>query len=376
MIKNTELKSEKMGNSRKKSSREPATLTLKSNIMDSLGIKLVPDADFCNHMATVNSPWRKDNVTQGEFSSFDGLTLRYYHIPSTKCHNSDDMLSNSQYCNPKGYIIMIHGYCEFFGKFHEMVEYYSKAGYEVFFLEQRGHGYSSRQVDDDNLVHVNDYFDYINDLKLFMEKIVSPSALDIPKILFSHSMGGCIATLFLEEFPNYFDGAILSSPMLGIKTGNMPYFMTYFFRAKVKLLHQERLPLPGKKRFDGIAEYSNSSTLSEARYNYIFNQRLNDWHYHTYLPSLGWSCASLKATSKALKNAKKIKIPILLLTAGKDTLVSNQETIKLKNLIDEIFHYDFPNSKHEIYNGNDEIIKKYYEIIFSFCQYVLDNKQI
>jgi len=41
---------------------------------------------------------------------------------------------------------MVHGFCEFFGKFHETAYTFYEQGYSVFFVELRGHGYSENHL--------------------------------------------------------------------------------------------------------------------------------------------------------------------------------------------------------------------------------------
>lgn len=326
--------------------------------LEKLGVKLIYDDNYEAYIHSQNADWRDANVKQGDLTSFDGLSLRYYYA----LHDSH-----------KGCIVMVHGYCGFWGKFHEMAEYYWQAGYDVFFLEQRGHGYSGRQTNDKDMVHVNDYYHYVEDLKIFMDSVVMPMTESSQHILFAHSMGGAITALFLEEYPSYFDGAILSSPMFSINTGKIPKFAVYFLRAKVKLLHEELKPFPGGKRFDGVPVFSTSSTLSAARYNYIFEQRLADIHYHTYMLSNGWGCASFRATSKVLRNSHKVKIPILLLTAGNDSFVKMDGSIKFKQRAADVEHLHFEDAKHELFNGTDEIRAEYYSKIFGFTQEVFKS---
>ncbi len=50
------------------------------------------------------------------------------------------------------------------GKFHEMAEYYWLVGYEVFFMEHRGHGYRAGRIAENDIVHVNSYNDYTQDM--------------------------------------------------------------------------------------------------------------------------------------------------------------------------------------------------------------------
>lgn len=326
-----------------------------SNITsENLGIKLIKEADYDEYMENENPRWRSECVEQCDFSSFDGLNLRYYHA------------SQGEGKEPKGCIVMLHGYCGFWGKFHEVAHFFWQAGFDIFFLEQRGHGYSGRQIDDKDMVHVIDYADYIADVKTFMDKIVIPSAGKIPKIIYAHSMGGAIAALFLEEHPEYFDAAVLSSPMFSIKTGSTPSIAVKLLCAKIRLLNQENLPFPGGKRFDGIPSFETSSARSEKRYNYIFNQRLRDEHYHTYMMSNGWGAASFKATVRLLRRASKVKTPVLLLTAGNDALVNMSGHEKFAKRASNVQHINYEDSKHEIYNDVDEVREKYFNDIFTF----------
>ena len=322
--------------------------------LENLGIKLIKEADYDEYMENENPRWRSECVEQCDFPSFDGLNLRYYHA------------SQGEGKEPKGCIVMLHGYCGFWGKFHEVAHFFWQAGFDVFFLEQRGHGYSGRQIDDKGMVHVMDYADYIADVKTFMDKIVMPSAGKLPKIIYAHSMGGAIAALFLEEHPEYFDAAVLSSPMFSIKTGNTPKIAVKLLCAKISLLHQENLPFPGGKRFDGIPSFETSSARSEKRYNYIFNQRLKDEHYHTYMMSNGWGAASFKATARLLRRASKVKTPVLLLTAGNDALVNMSGHEKFAKRASNVQHINYEDSKHEIYNDVDVVREKYFNDIFTF----------
>ena len=322
--------------------------------LENLGIKLIKDVDYDEYMENDNPRWRSEYVKQGDFPSFDGLNLRYYHA------------SQGEGKEPKGRIVMLHGYCGFWGKFHEVAHFFWQAGFDVFFLEQRGHGYSGRQIDDKDMVHVMDYADYIADVKTFMDKIVMPSAGKLPKIIYAHSMGGAIAALFLEEHPEYFDAAVLSSPMFSIKTGSTPSIAVKLLCAKIRLLHQENLSFPGGKRFDGIPSFETSSARSEKRYNYIFNQRLRDEHYHTYMMSNGWGAASFKATARLLRRASKVKTPVLLLTAGNDALVNMSGHEKFAKRASNVQHINYEDSKHEIYNDVDEVREKYFNDIFNF----------
>ncbi len=320
------------------------------------GITIVSESEYNEHMATGNKQWRSQHVVQGDFAAYDGLPIRYYHA--------------SQQDAAKGCIVMLHGYCGFWGKFHEMVEYYWCAGYEVFFIEHRGHGYSGRQIDGDDLVHVNSYNDYTRDIHQFMTEIVKPLIGDLKCIMFAHSMGGAIGALYLEQYPEVFDAAILSSPMFEIRTGGTSKLLVKLLLAKIKLLRQEKQPFPGGNAWDGIPNYDKSSAMSEPRYMYIFKQRLEDSHYHTSRMSNGWGYASFRTTPRILKDAHKIDIPILLLTSGNDALVDPEGHYRFANSTPTTEFVIYEGAKHELYNGTDEILEDYYSRIFEFIEKV------
>ncbi len=321
-------------------------------------VVLLGESDYEEHMSGANPRWRKEHVRQGDFRTPDGLSLRYYFV-------RQEDLQETRAC-----IVMIHGYCGFWCKFHEMAEYYWRAGYDVFFLEQRGHGYSDRQVREDDLVHVDDYGDYVRDLHIFMDQIVKPKTRGLKHILFAHSMGGAIGTLYLEEYSGDFAAAILSSPMLAVRTNGLPRFVIPLLRAKIKILRQEKKPLRGAKPWTGEPAFASSSAMSLKRYTYIFQKRLEDSHYHTNRMSGGWAAASFRATKKALKYAGEIRIPILLFSAGNDALVDIAGHYELAEKTEDTRWIFYEGAKHELFNANDAIRRDYYVRIFSFLEHI------
>ena len=66
------------------------------------GINIIRESEYDDHMVTTNKRWRESHVTEGQFTSYDGLSIRYYHAPQEN--------------SPKGCIVMLHGYCGFWGK--------------------------------------------------------------------------------------------------------------------------------------------------------------------------------------------------------------------------------------------------------------------
>ena len=159
----------------------------------------IKEQDFANTMKGKVLPFLKDKTKEGYFENKDGMQLHYAMMVRP---------------DEKASIVISHGYCEFTTKYSEMLYYFYQMGYSVFILDHRGHGLSDREVDGYCKIHVNSFQDYISDFNEFIEKIVRPESVTERLILFAHSMGGGIGALYLEQYPDVFKRAILSSPMI------------------------------------------------------------------------------------------------------------------------------------------------------------------
>lgn len=312
-------------------------------------MELLGEDDFLDAMNGSCRDWRERSVKNASFTSFDGTKINYYYaIP-------DD---------PKAIIVMFHGFCEFWGKYHEMAWYFYRQGYGFYFPEMRGHGLSGGKLPEKDLVHVRNYDEYVTDMKIFYDQIVSKKKL--MHILFAHSMGGAIAALYLEKYPSDYEKAVLSSPMLRLKTGGISPAKINLLRIYVHLCHKEKKLSIGQHHFDGVNVFETSSCQSEARYNYLFNQRLNNIEYQTYGATFGWTLASLSATKKLIKNADHIKTPILVFEAGKDHLVEPSGYTDFLEKVPGAQHIKYDTSKHEIFNSTTDVRNDYYENLFKF----------
>lgn len=315
------------------------------------GVNIIGEDDFQTVMSNQVKNWRDTVVKSADFKSFDGSKLRYYYeMPE----------------NAKAVIVILHGFCEFWGKYHEMAWYFREAGYGFFFLEQRGHGYSERTVDRLDLVHVHNYEQYVEDLHEFVNQVVVPMNGNRNLYLYTHSMGGAIGALFLEKYPDYFQKAIFSSPMLEMNTGSIPKPIISVYIAYLKLRGKMKELSIGQSYFDGKPIFKESSCQSKARYDYQFEQRLLNEYYQMYGGTFGWVSASLKANRELLRYAEKVCIPLIMFTAGNDHLVKAEGQLTFAKKSSDTMVINYTESKHEIFNSVDYIRTDYYARIFDF----------
>lgn len=113
-----------------------------------------------------------------------------------------------QYWLPEGQIkavlMVAHGYAEHSGRYMNLVNYFVPKGYAVWALDHRGHGKS-----DGERVQVDDFHDYVIDLKTFFN-IIRKTYPDKKIFLVGHSMGSVISLAYTLEYQKELAGLVTS----------------------------------------------------------------------------------------------------------------------------------------------------------------------
>lgn len=272
--------------------------------------------------------------------------------------------------NSKANIVICHGFAEFTEKYYELIYYFIKERYSVFIIEHRGHGRSQRLGIDNSQINVEMFDYYVQDFKQFIDEVVIPNSNDKELLLFAHSMGGAIATVFLEKYTNYFVAAVLSSPMHGISTGNTPEILAKIVSMTMKLWGKEAKYLPGQVPYNKKKFFPSKSTSCKERYEYLFEKIKNNKEYHNGGSSALWYLESLKATKVLTKkkNASKIKIPILLFQAELDNHVIPKAQDKFAAYAGNCKLIYLKGSMHGTYFEKDEILFSVFEKALSFYE--------
>lgn len=268
---------------------------------------------------------------------------------------------------PGGTIVISHGFTESCEKYHELIYYMHRTGYQVAMQEHRGHGRSFREVEELQLIHVGDFSLYVEDLHHFIRQEVLPRAKGRPLYLYAHSMGGCIGTLYLEQYPETFRKAVLNAPMYGINNGGVPDFAAEILCRAAASVGKRKNRLFTMDGFDPQEPFEGGGCDSLARHEYYLKRRREERVYQTSSATYGWALEAMKAGKRAIapKNAETIRIPVLLFQAKRDTFVRAKEQ--------ELFLEHISNgrkitvdSRHEIYRMSGDRLKSYLAEIFAF----------
>ena len=108
--------------------------------------------------------------------------------------------------DPKAVLILVHGMGGYSGRFFEMGPYIARSHFQIYAIEQRGHGENPTPKG-----HIDNFKVYAQDLKTLVEfaKKQNPGK----KIfVFGESMGGLITLDFAIHHQKLIDGIILMSP--------------------------------------------------------------------------------------------------------------------------------------------------------------------
>lgn len=156
------------------------------------------------------------DTTQAPYTLRDGLNIALYDWP----------LPSRQ--RPRAVILIVHGLGEHAWRYDAVAQRLNEWGFCVRGYDQRGHGESGGKPgvlsDDDDLLA--DLQELVEDTR---RHIAQPWAC--PLVLLGHSMGGLVASTFVQRAISPVDALVLSSPALD--TG-----MSLFQRALTRLLYR------------------------------------------------------------------------------------------------------------------------------------------
>ncbi len=328
---------------------ENLDLTKNSNLF------YLSDIQYKKNIENVVRPYISQYMVKGEFSGYEDVSLYY-----EKYEKQDS----------KGKIVIQHGFTESAEKYGELIYYFLKAGYSVYVMDLRGHGYSVHEVEENDKVYVEHFSYYIEDLKCFMDQIVTTHEQEKQCFLYGHSMGGCVGAYFLENYQEYFQAAVLSAPMMEIECGSYPERMAEVIANTMDIMGKGEDYIWGHGPFTADYNFEKSSCGTEERYEYFLNLKKEHKQYQTNSGTFTWLKTSIAATRKITNSAcaQKVQIPVLLFQAEKDSMVKRSGQYRFAKNSGNTQVIFVKNARHEIYTMESEIRIPYFNTIFEFLE--------
>lgn len=232
-----------------------------------------------------------------------------------------------------------------------------KGQFKFFLMDHRGQGSSERMVKatalDLEKGYVDHFENYTLDLKTFMDTVVA-SGECTDKSLIAHSLGAGISVDFMQRYPEYFDRAALSSPMLQIQTAPYKYSVARSIVLASMAVGLGTKYAIGQKGFSAVRDFEkNTFTTSPVRYEMAMG--IFDMIPATKLGGATnrWLNEVMNATYNIRKQYSKILIPLRVFHAGIETYSEKSEMIKLCDQAPYCNRTYLETSKHEVLMDRD-----------------------
>lgn len=320
-------------------------------------VQILSENDFETHMNQEVIPFLSSIATCG-------------YLPIDLARGDAGRLYYESYCpaDARGAVVISHGFCESIEKYKEVIYYFAKMGFQVYLADHRGHGRSLRDTNHPNMVHIKRFEDYTETLHQFITSVVKPNAGSLPLYLYAHSMGGGIGTFYLETYPDTFQKAILTSPMMGISMGSVPVFLAKALGFLMVHLNRSECYAPGHHAFIPGEKWEDSGSSCLERFDYYQCKKETTPLFQNSGSSYSWAYQALRACGKMTqkKNCAKITIPVLIFQSENDTFVENSAMLKFVKNTPSARLISISDSRHEIYNSHQKVLIPYYQEIFRF----------
>lgn len=266
-------------------------------------------------------------------------------------------------------VVLLTGYREFGEKYFETARDFLDRGFAVWQLDWRGQGGSDRYYRDREKIGATDFARDAEDLHRFIEDTVRPVA-STPLVVVAHSLGAHIALRYMARHPGGVAAAVLSAPMLTVRTGVVPEPAARQLSWLMTKAGFGQLYLPGhgawqRQAAGDIAGVATSDPRRGAL-QFLWPQRCPDLRMGG--ATFSWLHAALSSTALLRRDAvlRHIETPILIGSAGNDAFVDPDAHRRAAAILPRAEVVTFAQSRHELFMEGDPIRALWMDSLFSF----------
>ena len=281
----------------------------------------------------------------GFFTTSDKIRLRFALWPKSEGAH-------------RGTICLVQGRTEFIEKYFETIADFRRRGFSVATFDWRGQGGSDRLIGNGRLGHVDRFEDYWTDLSGFYRNILLPDCPP-PFYLVGHSMGG-LASLFAGINDRMmFDRIFLSAPMVALD--RQPLSMKGMARLTETLSFLGLGHMPVARRADKPPSEAsfpgNPLTGDLIRYRRSVDVIRARPELEIAAPTIRWAASAFGAMAEAARDdfPAGIRVPLLMLAAARDKVVSTAAIEQLGLRMRTGRHVVIAGARHEMFMETDII---------------------
>lgn len=257
---------------------------------------------------------------------------------------------------PRGTVVLSPGRTEPIEKYFEIIGNFQARGWCVLTHDWRGQGLSARLLPDRLKGHARAVEEFLDDYNRLLNAFEDQCPK--PWIMVGHSMGACLNLLTLESGEQRFAGAVLSSPMLRIKTGKRSMWSVKLaVRWNIRNGHAGDYLLGDPDDPFDHTFLEDALTSDESRYEMWRQQLYACPHLGIGGPTYGWLSFAIDAGERALKPKalKSVRIPVAIVQADADDVVWKQTARWAAKRLGRGHYVEVPRAKHEIIMEADDM---------------------
>ncbi|MEZ5812720.1 MAG: alpha/beta hydrolase [Rhizobiaceae bacterium] len=308
-----------------------------------------------DHLVETDDNPAPPGAVAGSFTAVDGRRLRY-------------ALFNETASPRRGTVIVLHGRNECIEKYFETVTDLAGRGLAVATFDWRGQGGSDRLIGDPARGFVDSFYDYVSDLETFFEQIVLPDSPG-PYFVLGHSTGSLIALLASPLMVNRVERLVLVAPLLELHSPPVSTGAIRFVSGLLNNIGLGRLYMAGGGRPREIRPFEgNTLTTDRGRYERnagIFRKAPN---LGLGGPTVSWIHAFCRAAA-VVTDAEfiaDIHVPMLIVAAGADEVVSNQAIERFSHRLRSGKLVTIDGARHEILQEADVYREQFFAAFDAF----------
>lgn len=321
----------------------------------------------------LGEPYRVHAIKAGEFTA-NLVEYPFGSTPRVDAQNSaQDSISQGK--TPRGVILYLHGYNDYFFQTNT-AEKADSAGFAFFAIDLHNYGRSIREWNEHcNMHDIREFYPEIDSAVAMARRMTSDT---LPFILMGHSQGGLIMSLYSNDRPDgKFSAVVLNSPFYEFNVG---WFLKNIGVPVVSVL--------GKYFPDKSIEGSTNPNYNKS----INKSELGEWDIspkakdmNPKRQSFSWIRAIHQGQSK-LHDGLDIKYPVLLMYS--DCSVDDEEYVDGYNRCDGILNVDdikrygaslgknvkmaeIPGALHDVFLSRESVRDNAYNTTFEFIDSVL-----
>ncbi|HEY2532106.1 MAG TPA: alpha/beta hydrolase [Xanthobacteraceae bacterium] len=295
-----------------------------------------------------------DNVVSGALKTPDGVLLRFarWQPPAGR----------------RGTVCILQGRAEWIEKYFETVRDLRARGFAVATFDWRGQGFSDRLLRDRHKGYVRDFADYDADLETFMREVVLP---DCPPPFFAigHSTGASVLIRAASRGRRWFERLVLSSPLIAlagvgasasasiiVRTMRLTGFGAMYVPGGDASVMETR-PFVGNILTSDPVRYARNAAVLEAEPMLGVGR-----------PTVAWCDAAFRAMRVIREPSYpgRIHLPILILAAGNDDIVSNAAIEDFATLLRAGSHLVVVGAQHELLMEQDRFRSQFWAAFDAF----------